>query len=144
MKIFYVALLLVGLASCDLTVGDDCGPFPERSQFTLNDTTAMHWSADAMHVAVPSRVGTVDITQWAHADSIRVIATHRGESSFDTLVFEHLLIDTLLQLRLVRASEITEAKGASVEGIPAPDPYFETDLKIFAPAGLSVTYGVLF
>jgi hypothetical protein len=144
MRIFAAVLLLASLASCDLTVGDDCGPFPERSQFALNDTAAMRWSADAMRVAVPRRVGTVEITQWAHADSIRVIATHRGESSFDTLVFEHIVIDTLLQLRLARASEITGAKGASVECIPAPDPSFETDLKIFAPEGLSVTYGQLF
>jgi hypothetical protein len=140
MRIFILCFLALTMTAGSCSTGDDCGPFPERSQFALDDTVAMRWTASSMFVAVPWQVGNVEITRWPHLDSIRVIATHRGESSFDTLVFEHLVIDTLIQLRLASASEMVQGKGATVECTPAPDPYFDTDLKIFAPDDLNVEY----
>jgi hypothetical protein len=141
-KSLFLLFSILTMTSCTLSTGEDCGPFPERSSFFQNDSIAIPWPAASLRVAVPKRLGKVEIATWAHADSILVFATHHGESSFDTLTFEHLVIeDTVLQLRLLRASETSSIKGPGVECSPAPDPSFETDLKIFAPEGVRVTYG---
>jgi hypothetical protein len=143
MKIFYGLVLLIGFASCDLSTGDDCGPFPERTDFVLGDTIGMSWAAHAIHVGVPWRVGQTEITRWAHEDSVLVFVTYRGSSAYKTFAFDHVVTrDTVLELKFDATSGASPAGGASIDCVPGPDPYFETDLHIFAPHGLSVSYGL--
>lgn len=140
MKYILALIASVSIASC--TSDNDCGPFGAWSSFERHDTVNMNWPAPSLTIDLPyPRYGQPYITRWQYFDSIRVLATHRGNTRYDTLEFDHRIIeDSVLEFYVKESRSIGLSLGSSIECSPPPDLYFETELSVFAPEGYEVTF----
>ena len=142
MRIFCVALLLAGLVSCDLTVGDECGSTPFKVvKEQLTSSTPIPDVDSIMFNAIP--LPEVQVVSVPASDSIRFefeITKHFRVR--DTTVLIQYAIDEPNRRMIIRSDFIhisfTSPLRSAVECTPAPDHAEISKAKVFMPEGVNI------
>lgn len=147
MRKLNILLLLVGIASCNLTTGDDCGPFGPATEAVVLDTLtiALPAGVDSIEISgAHSSPATFEIIRIPASDFIRfeveiATATISSEPVRTQATFYVDSLSRVMTIFAMRQHTIAgEQLRSQIECTPMPDRMDIKHAKILMPEGLDV------